>query len=154
MALRTRRSAPGTTGTATGGRPGWSAMHSGPGRALTAVYGVFALAASARAGYQIIREFDEAPTAYTLSAVAAVVYIIATVCLVIGNRTTHRIAIASCLIELLGVLVVGVLSFTHPEVFRAPSVWSGFGIGYGFIPLVLPVVGLWWLARVGRRVRG
>ena len=73
---------------------------------------------------------------------------------VIGNRTTHRIAIASCLIELLGVLVVGVLSFTHPEVFRAPSVWSGFGIGYGFIPLVLPVVGLWWLARVDRRVRG
>lgn len=129
-------------------------MHSGPGRALTAVYGVFALAASARAGYQIIREFDEAPTAYTLSAVAAVVYIIATVCLVIGNRTTHRIAIASCLIELIGVLVVGVLSFTHPEVFRAPSVWSGFGIGYGFIPLVLPVVGLWWLARVDRRVRG
>ncbi|WP_236863127.1 hypothetical protein [Brevibacterium daeguense] len=128
-------------------------MHSGPGRALTAVYGVFALSASARAGYQLIREFDEAPVAYSLSAFAAGIYILATVCLVIGSRTTHRIAIVSCIIELMGVLVVGALSFTHPEVFQAPSVWSGFGIGYGFIPLVLPVVGLLWLARVGRRVR-
>lgn len=131
----------------------YSAMHSGFGRALTAVYGVFALSASARAGYQLIREFDQAPVAYTLSAVAAAIYILATVCLVIGTRTTHRIAIASCVIELAGVLLVGALSFTHPEVFRAPSVWSGFGVGYGFIPLVLPIVGLWWLARVGRQVR-
>jgi len=24
-------------------------------------------------------------------------------------------------------------------------VWTGFGSGYGFEPLVLPFVGLWWL---------
>src|SRR5699024_5626265 len=56
-------------------RTPFSAMHTGPGRALTAVYGVFALSATARAGYQLIREFDVAPVAYSLSALAAVIYI-------------------------------------------------------------------------------
>jgi hypothetical protein len=28
-------------------------------------------------------------------------------------------------------------------------VWSGYGEGYGFLPLVLPVLGLWWLRRSG-----
>lgn len=127
-------------------------MHTGPGRGLTAVYGIFALAATARAGVQLIRDYHEAPLAYSLSALAAVVYIIATVCLVIGSRTSHRIALAATTFELAGVIVVGFLSLTHPELFQKPSVWSLFGIGYGFIPLVLPVVGLLWLRRVGRRV--
>lgn len=131
----------------------YSAMHSGPGRGLTAVYGIFALAATARAGVQILRDFDEAPIAYALSGFAALVYIIATVCLVIGNRTTHHIAFASCVVELVGVLGVGSLSLTHPEHFAHPSVWSWFGMGYGFIPLVLPIVGLLWLRRVERQVR-
>jgi len=101
----------------------------------------------------VIREFDVAPIAYSLSVIAAVIYILATICLVIGNRTSHRIAIASCVIEFVGVIVVGILSFTHPEDFAKPSVWSSFGIGYGFIPLILPLIGLWWLARVDKRVR-
>ncbi|MBM7528108.1 hypothetical protein [Brevibacterium luteolum] len=130
----------------------YSAMHTGPGRGLTAVYGIFALAATARAGVQLIRDYHEAPLAYSLSALAAVVYIIATVCLVIGSRTSHRIAVAATTFELIGVIVVGFLSLTHPELFQKPSVWSLFGIGYGFIPLVLPIVGLLWLRRVGRRV--
>src|SRR5699024_12360974 len=78
---------------------------------------------------------------------AAVIYILATVCLVIGNRVSHRIAISACVIEFIGVIVVGILSHTHPEDFAKPSVWSNFGIGYGFIPLVLPLIGLWWLIR-------
>lgn len=134
-------------------RSPYSAMHSGLGRALTAVYGIFALSATARAGYQVIREFDVAPIAYSLSVFAALIYILATVCFVIGSRLTHRIAIAACLIEFVGVIVVGILSLTVPEDFAKPSVWSTFGIGYGFIPLVLPLIGLWWLARVGRQVR-
>ena len=73
----------------------YSAMHTGPGRGLTAVYGIFALAATARAGVQLIRDYHEAPLAYSLSALAAVVYIVATVCLVIGSRTSHRIAVAA-----------------------------------------------------------
>ncbi|WP_413463160.1 hypothetical protein [Brevibacterium sp. FME37] len=134
-------------------RSPYSAMHTGPGRALTAVYGVFALSATARAGYQVIREFDVAPVAYSLSVIAAIIYILATICLVIGNRISHRIAIGACVIEFVGVIVVGILSFTHPEDFAKPSVWSSFGSGYGFIPLILPLVGLWWLSLVGRRIR-
>lgn len=146
MGLKRGRQAPDTTNP-------YSAVHTGPGRGLVAVYGIFALAATARAGVQILRDFQEAPVAYALSGVAAVVYILATVFLVIGNRTTHRLAIVSCLFELTGVIAVGVLSVTHPEIFAAPSVWSQFGIGYAFIPLVLPIVGLWWLWRVERRIR-
>ncbi|AOP54392.1 hypothetical protein [Brevibacterium aurantiacum] len=113
-------------------------MHTGPGRALTAVYGVFALSATARAGYQVIREFDVAPIAYSLSVLAAVIYIVATVCLVIGNprltpdcdrclprripRRHHRRH----------------PQLHHPEDFAKPSVWSSFGSGYGYIPLILP----------------
>lgn len=99
----------------------------------------------------MIREFDVAPIAYSLSVFAALIYILATVCFVIGSRLTHRIAIAACLIEFAGVIVVGILSLTVPEDFAKPSVWSTFGIGYGFIPLVLPLIGLWWLARVAGR---
>ena len=159
MALKKRNLARGrgttdkSTASAKKNRSPYSAMHTGPGRALTAVYGVFALSATARAGYQVIREFDVAPVAYSLSLAAAAIYIVATVCLVIGNRTSHRIAIAACLIEFLGVIIVGVLSFTHPQDFSKPSVWSSFGIGYGFIPLILPLLGLWWLTLVGRRIR-
>jgi hypothetical protein len=31
-------------------------------------------------------------------------------------------------------------------------VWSGYGSGYGFVPLVLPVFGLLWLRRWSGRV--
>ena len=46
-------------------------------------------------------------------------------------------------VELTGVLVIGTLS--HPSDIDRASVWSDYGNGYGFVPLVLPVVGLWWL---------
>jgi hypothetical protein len=47
--------------------------NTGPGRLLIAVYAVFAISATARAGYQILTKFSEAPLAYLLSAFAAVV---------------------------------------------------------------------------------
>jgi hypothetical protein len=37
-----------------------------------------------------------------------------------------------------------------PEDFPKATVWSGYGSGYGFVPLVLPLVGLWWLRRTSR----
>ena len=118
----------------------------GVGRVLVAVYGVFALSASARAGYQLIREFDQAPVAYLLSAVAAFVYIVATVSLAQPVRF-RAVALLAVRFELAGVLIVGLLSVLVPELFGHPSVWSGFGIGYGFVPLVLPFLGLFWLRR-------
>ncbi|MFF4418905.1 hypothetical protein ACFYY8_40780 [Streptosporangium sp. NPDC001559] len=117
---------------------------SGPGRALVAVYGVFALAAGARAAVQIATRFGEAPLAYSLSAVAALVYLVLAVALARGNR---GLALVACGVELAGVLVVGTLSLADPEAFPHATVWSGYGSGYVFIPLVLPLVGLYWLLR-------
>jgi hypothetical protein len=117
----------------------------GVGRLLIAVYGIFALSASARAGYQLITKFDEAPLAYSLSAVAALVYVLATLSLAIPNwRPLASIAIW---FELVGVLVVGTVSFLLPSLFAHPSVWSEFGSGYGYIPLLLPILGLIWLRK-------
>ncbi|MEU4405706.1 hypothetical protein AB0F88_14350 [Streptosporangium sp. NPDC023963] len=120
------------------------AIGTGPGRALVALYGVFALAAGARAAVQIATRFHEAPLAYSLSAFAAAVYIVLTVALARGNRT---LALVACGVELAGVLVVGTLSMADPEAFPRATVWSGYGSGYLFIPFVLPVLGLYWLLR-------
>lgn len=117
----------------------------GAGRLLVAVYGVFAISATARAGYQLLVEFSQAPVAYLLSAVAAVVYVLAT--LLLAKPSWRRYAKFAVWFEFVGVLVVGSLSLLLPQLFDHPSVWSGFGVGYGFIPLVLPVLGLLWLRK-------
>ena len=124
----------------------------GPGVVLVVVYGVLALAATGRSVLQIATGFDEAPLAYSLSAVAALVYVLATWCLARGGRWV-RVGIVACSVELVGVLVVGAASYLVPEAFPDKTVWSHFGQGYGFVPLVLPVLGLWWLRRVEREAR-
>lgn len=123
---------------------------SGPGRLLIAVYAIFALAATARSAVQIATRFSEAPLAYLLSAFAAVVYVVATVCLARGDRTSRRVATVSIVVELVGVLAIGTFSIVDPQAFPDATVWSGYGRGYGFVPLVLPVLGLWWLRRTAR----
>ena len=121
--------------------------NSGAGRALVAVYGVFALAATARAAVQLATRYREAPLAYLLSAVAGAIYILATISLARGTATSRRVAIVAIVIELVGVLTIGTLSVVDPEAFPRATVWSVYGIGYGFVPLVLPVLGLLWLRR-------
>jgi hypothetical protein len=116
----------------------------GPGRVVVLVYGVFALAASARAGFQLATQFHEAPVAYLLSAFSAAVYLLATVAFA---RNARLLALVAVSIELAGVLVIGTLSLVWPAEFPDATVWSTYGIGYGFVPLVLPVVGLLWLRR-------
>ena len=123
----------------------------GPGRLLIAVYGLFALSASARAGVQLATNFDHAPVAYLLSAFAGVVYILATVTLAVGSPAARRIAVVSCTVELVGVLAIGTWSVADPATFPDATVWSGYGSGYGYVPLVLPVFGLLWLRRWARR---
>jgi hypothetical protein len=108
------------------------------------IYAIFAIAATARSVIQLTTRFDEAPVAYLLSALAAVVYIVATIALGLGERGT-RVARAAITFELIGVLVVGTLSLIESSWFPRATVWSGFGIGYLLIPLILPIVGLWWL---------
>jgi hypothetical protein len=125
----------------------------GPGRLLVAVYGLFALSASARAGVQIATKFSHAPVAYLLSAFAGVVYILATVTLGNGSPVARRIAVVSCSVEFAGVLAVGTWSVVDPATFPDATVWSGYGSGYGFVPLVLPVFGLLWLRYWAKRSR-
>ncbi|MCW2634083.1 MAG: conserved rane protein of unknown function [Blastococcus sp.] len=123
----------------------------GAGRVLVAVYGVFALAAGARAAVQASTRFSEAPLAYLLSALAAVVYLLATIGLARGGRGGRRLAFVAITVELVGVLVVGTLSIVDRAAFPDETVWSVYGRGYGFVPLVLPVLGLLLLRRQGRR---
>lgn len=120
---------------------------SGPGRLLVGVYAIFAIAAGARAGFQLATRFSQAPVAYLLSALAAAVYLVATLALA---RDRRRLALLAVGFELVGVLVVGTASLVDPAAFPKATVWSGYGSGYGFVPLVLPVLGLAWLRRSGR----
>jgi hypothetical protein len=117
-------------------------IRSGPGRVLIAVYAIFALSATARAVVQIATKFTQAPLAYLLSALAGVVYIVATIALARGMR---RLAWSAVGFELVGVLTVGTLTLLVKSDFPDDTVWSVYGRGYGFVPLVLPLVGLWWL---------
>jgi len=132
----------------------------GPARILVAVYAVLAIAATGRSGFQIVDRFAEAPIAFSLSAVAAVVYLVATLSLALG---WDRLAWLTIGFELLGVLVVGALTVFAPGVLglggvdlldrafgREGTVWALFGLGYLCIPLVLPVIGLLYLG-LGRR---
>lgn len=125
----------------------------GIGTVLTFVYAVMALAATGRSFVQIVGRFDQAPVPYLLSATAAVVYLLATIALMLSrSRTWYRIAWVAVLFELIGVLVIGTLSWTTPDVFHADAtVWSLYGSGYVWIPLVLPFIGIWYLS--SRRAR-
>ena len=126
------------------------ALRHGPGRLLVGVYAVLAISATARAGYQLATELFLAPLAYLLSALAALVYCVATIALARASTVSARVARAAITFELLGVLTVGTATVVDPSAFPDATVWSGFGAGYGYLPLVLPVAGLWWLARARR----
>jgi cytochrome bd-type quinol oxidase subunit 2 len=132
----------------------------GPARILVAVYAVLAIAATGRSVFQIIDRFDEAPIAFSLSAVAAIVYLVATLALAFRR---DRVAWVTIGFELLGVLIIGGISVFAPHLIglgdvalldramgREGTVWALFGLGYLCIPLVLPVIGLLYLSR-GRR---
>ncbi len=115
----------------------------GIGNLVVAVYGVFALSATVRASYQLIRRYEEAPLAYWLSLFSALVYVVATIALA---RNKVVLAKYTLIFELVGVLAIGLLSVLVPSLFAHPTVWSFFGMGYGFIPLLLPIFGLWWIS--------
>ena len=123
------------------------ATNTGPGRVLVALYALFAVAATARSAYQISTRFDEAPVPFLLSAFAAVVYLVATIAFARPGPMAYRVAVAAVLVELTGVLIVGSVTAFGAGDFPRDTVWSDFGRGYGFVPLVLPFLGLWWLRR-------
>ncbi|MFM9367743.1 hypothetical protein [Streptomyces sp. Da 82-17] len=119
----------------------------GPGLLLVWLYGVMVVGALSRSLYQISTEFDRAPLAYSLSLLAALVYAFITYTLVRGGETARRAALACCAAELVGVVVVGAWTLADPSAFPDATVWSDFGMGYLFIPVLLPVTALFWLRR-------
>ena len=126
-------------------------VRAGPPRLLGALYVLFAIAAGARSTFQLASRFDDAPLAYALSALAAAVYVLGAVAL----RTDRRALLAGAAsVELAGVLAVGALTLADPDAFPDATVWSHFGQGYGFLPLVLPIAALAWVGVVRRRRRG
>lgn len=124
----------------------------GVGRLLIVFYAVFAVSSTARASFQIVTKFEQAPLAYSLSLVSALVYILATISLAKAGKGWRQVALWSVIFELVGVLSVGALSFVAPALFAHPSVWSGFGSGYGYIPLVLPILGLLWIRKTQKEI--
>lgn len=119
----------------------------GFGRVLVFLYAVMAVGSVSRSAVQLSTKLSEAPIAYSLSAFAAVVYVLATVGLARRGPGARRLATVACTVELVGVLAVGTFTLLVPSDFPDETVWSDYGAGYVFIPLVLPVVGLWWLRR-------
>ncbi|MFJ5549042.1 hypothetical protein [Streptomyces sp. NPDC093225] len=122
----------------------------GPGLLLVWLYGVMVVGAVSRSAYQISTEFDRAPLAYALSAVAALVYAFITYSLVRGGEAARKAALVCCAAELAGVLAVGTWTLARPDAFPDATVWSDFGMGYLFIPVLLPVTGMLWLRRARR----
>ncbi|MET8576255.1 hypothetical protein [Streptomyces sp. NPDC005012] len=122
-------------------------LTSGPGILLVWLYGVMVVGAVSRSVYEMSTKFDRAPLAYTLSAVAGLVYLFITYTLVRGGERARRAAVVCCAAELLGVLVVGTWTVVDPGAFPDATVWSEFGMGYLFIPVLLPVTALYWLLR-------
>lgn len=117
---------------------------------LIAVYAIFALSATARSLVQVLRDFDRAPVAYSLSVLSAVTYIAVTIALLRGGRRSP-VARALVVIELIGVLVVGTLTVLDPALFPEATVWSVYGQGYGYVPLALPVLALLYMVLGARK---
>ncbi|MEU3728988.1 MULTISPECIES: hypothetical protein [unclassified Streptomyces] len=132
---------------ATEEKPARQRLIGGPGILLVWLYGVMVVGAVSRSAYQIATEFDRAPLPYTLSAVAGVVYGFITYTLVRGGETARRAALVCCAAELVGVLTVGTWTLLEPSAFPDTTVWSDFGMGYLFIPVLLPLSALYWLRR-------
>ncbi|MFE6285337.1 hypothetical protein [Streptomyces sp. NPDC057877] len=131
----------------TAARSDGTRLISGPGMLLVWLYGVMVVGAVSRSVYQIATEFDRAPLAYSLSALAGLVYGFITYTLVRGGETARRAAVVCCAAELVGVLVVGTWTLADPSAFPDATVWSEYGMGYLFIPVLLPVSALYWLRR-------
>jgi hypothetical protein len=128
-------------------KPTRNRLISGPGILLVWLYGVMVVGAVSRSAYQIATEFDRAPLAYALSAVAGVVYGFITYTLVRGGETARRAALVCCAAELVGVLTVGTWTLVDPSAFPDATVWSDYGMGYLFIPVLLPLSAVYWLRK-------
>lgn len=119
----------------------------GPHLVLMALYALFILASGSRAVVQIATQFDVAPFAYVLSAVAAATYVVGWFAIRRAAYGKPRLAEVMLWVELGGVVVIGTLSLVKKDWFPDASVWSDYGGGYGWVPAALPIAALLWLHR-------
>lgn len=117
----------------------------GIGFILGLSYPILAISTGVRAVYQLL--FKAGVTNYlapSLSGVAALCYLVATVGFFQRKPGAWRLSVASLGIETLLTFIVGTLSFIVPEVIGS-TVWRHFGADYGYFPLFQPLMGLAWL---------
>jgi hypothetical protein len=100
---------------------------------------------------QVATDAEAAPVAYGLSVVAACTYAAGWYAITRAAQGSTGLARVLLWLELGGVVVVGTLSLVKPVWFSEASVWSQFGLGYGFVPVALPVCGLLWLRSAATR---
>lgn len=115
--------------------------------ALLAAYSILAFAAVGRSTYELVFKFNDAPVPYIFSTLAAVIYLVACWAIWRGDALGVRVGKIACTIELLGVLTIGTLTTVGDSAFDVGTVWSFYGLDYGWLPLVVPALALWWLFR-------
>ena len=131
-------------------RPKMGLLNRNFGRILVFAYGVLALSATGRASVQLLTKFHKAPGPYLLSGFAAAVYILATWALGTSRKATAVVVVT---VEFFGVLLVGA-THSGSVPLDKQTVWTDFGSGYGYVPLLLTFVVVWWLWFNSDRRRG
>ena len=121
-----------------------------PRLVLLVTYAILFLAAAGRSSAQLATKASEAPLPYALSAVAAVTYGVIALALWRGTPTWRTVALVGTAVELVGVLAVGTWGILAPDIWPDETVWSGYGSGYGWIPLIVPPLALWALLKARR----
>jgi hypothetical protein len=81
--------------------------------------------------------------------VSALLYVLIAVALWRGWET---VALAGSSVELVGVLLVGTLGYVDSSLWPDETVWTGYGSGYGWVPVLLPLTALFFLIK-GRQRR-
>lgn len=123
----------------------WANVVSPAGYVLAVSYPILALSTGVRAIYQLFfkSDVDNYLPVY-LSALAALLYLTATLGFAWRRRWTWWLSVAALGFETLMTLIIGVWSFVDPDLIGR-TVWRHFGEDYGYFPLFQPLFGLVWL---------
>jgi hypothetical protein len=114
-------------------------------------YALWSFSALGRSSYEYL---FKRPTTYIpahLSTFVGLLYILIIVGLRRRSPRWWRLTLALLIVELAGVLIVGTIDVVWRP-FPYATVWSNYGVGYFFMPLLLPFAGLWWMLRKATRI--
>jgi hypothetical protein len=123
----------------------WANVVSPVGYVLAVSYPILALSTGVRAVYQLF--FKSGVENYLpvyLSALAALLYLVAALGFAYRRRWTWWLSVAALGVETLMTFIIGLWSFVDPELIGR-TVWRHFGEDYGYFPLFQPLFGLVWL---------